>query len=298
MMVLPEIDMPGHMTAAVAAYPELGNTAEAHEVWTRWGISEHVLNLDDATVAFCTDVLDEVVDVFPAPYVHLGGDECPTLEWRSSASARRRMTEEGFSSERELQGWFTARLADHLSAHGRTVVGWDELLEAGAPPGAIVMSWRSELGGIAAAIAGRDVVMTPQQWCYFDWAQDDDPSEPLAIRGSTSVEKVYGFEPVPDAIPPQARHRVLGAQCQLWTEDVPTPQHAEYMYFPRLCAFAEVVWTPLGGGETRSFEEFAPRLERHCERLAALGVNFRPLSGPTPGQARSWAVRPESAVFS
>jgi hexosaminidase len=287
--VLPEIDMPGHMVAAIAAYPELGNTDKQLHVRTKWGISKHVLNLDEATLRFCTDVIDEVVEIFPWANFHVGGDECPTIEWETSPRAQELMLENGFTEERQLQGWFTARMADHLATRGRTLVGWDEILEGGAPPGSIVMSWRGEEGGIEAATAGHDVVMAPQAWLYFDWPYSEDPTEPLGIHGATSVEKVYMYDPVSAAIPPEQRHHVLGAQCQLWTEYVATPEHAEYMYFPRLSAFAEAAWMTETAGQPKSFAEFEPRLERHLNRLAALGVNYRPLVGPSPGQARVWS---------
>ncbi len=289
--VLPEIDMPGHMQAAIAAYPELGNSLERREVRTRWGISRHVLNLEPATLRFCTDVLDEVMDLFPWRYVHVGGDECPTTEWEASEKAQGLMRQEGFGSARQLQGWFTSRIAEHLADRGRLLVGWDEILESGAPPGSVVMSWRSADGGARAASAGHDVVMAPQQWLYFDWAYEDDVAEPLAICPATSVERVFGFDPVPASIPAGERRRVLGAQCQLWTEFVPNGQHAEYMYFPRVSAFAEVVWRGPARVEADAagFDEFAERLARHLRRLDAVGVNYRPLDGPTPGQSWAWS---------
>jgi hexosaminidase len=289
--VLPEIEMPGHMVAAIAAYPELGNSLEPREVLTTWGISPHVLNLEPATLKFCTDVLDEVIDLFPFGYVHVGGDECPTSEWEASEKAQALMTAEGLDSERQLQAWFTARIARHLSGRGRRLVGWDEILEGGAPPGAVVVSWRGEEGGIKAASAGHDVVMAPQQWLYFDWAYADDPREPLAICPGTSVERVWSYDPVPDSIPEVQRHHVLGAQCQLWTEYVPNAEHAEYLYFPRVSAFSEVMWRGAAARDLsgpRSFEEFESRLRQHLRRFDAIGVNYRPLEGPTPGQSRVW----------
>lgn len=283
--VLPEIDMPGHMAAALAAYPELGD-GPRQEVRTAWGISEHVLNLEESTVRFCCDVLDEVAEVFPFAYLHVGGDECPTAEWRESARARQLMDELGFVRPREFQGWFTERISGHVASLGRTLVGWDEILEGGAPEGAVVMSWRGEEGGIEAAKAGHDVVMAPEQWLYLDWANADDPAEPVAIRAATTLERVHSYRPVPAALEGHRRH-VLGAQCQLWTEYVATPEHAEYMYFPRLSAFAETVWSPLPEGG-RDFAAFRRRLSHHLRRLDALGVNYRPLEGPTPGQAARW----------
>jgi hexosaminidase len=289
--VLPEIDMPGHVEAVVAAYPEFGNTGQQLEVATSWGISEHVLNLDEQTLRFCTDVIDEAVGVFPWRYLHLGGDECPVTEWQASPRARRLMTENGYADAGQLQGWFTARMAEHLRLRGRTLVGWSEIIESGAPADSIVMAWRSEEDAVKAVAAGHDVVTTPQEWLYFDRPYSDDPAEPLAFPGATSTEKVYLHDPVPAAIPAGQRHRVLGSQCQLWTEYVATPDRAEFQYFPRLSAFAETVWMIETAAQPKSWEEFAPRLARHLLRLQALGVNYRPLDGPTPGQARTWSFR-------
>jgi len=188
-------------------------------------------------------------------------------------------------------------MAEHLATRGRTLVGWSEILEAGAPEGSIVMAWRGEEDGVAAAAAGHDVVMAPQDKLYFDWPYSADPAEPLGIHGATSVEKVYRYDPVSAAIAPEQRHHVLGAQCQLWTEYVATPADAEYLYFPRLSAFAEAVWMTETAACPKSYEEFERRLVRHLQRLEALGVNYRPLDGPTPGQARIW-TEPQSAASS
>jgi hexosaminidase len=273
--VLPEVDMPGHTVAAIAAYPELGNTADRLSVWTSWGISAHVLNLEESTLSFCADVIDEVVGIFPWDYVHLGGDECPTDEWKSRPRARALMHENGYTSERQLQGWFTARMAAQLGSRGRTLVGWSEIIEGGAPQNAIVMAWRSEEDAVKAAAAGHDVVATPQEWLYFDRPYSEDPAEPRSFPGAISVEKVYEFDPLPAAASDLRQH-LLGAQCELWTEFVTTTGHAEYMYFPRLCAFAETVWTPETAIPPKSYAEFLPRLTRHLRRLDVLGVSYRP----------------------
>ncbi|HMK97926.1 MAG TPA: beta-N-acetylhexosaminidase [Acidimicrobiales bacterium] len=285
--VVPEIDMPGHMQAAIAAYPELGNTAQHLEVYTNWGISEHVLNMNDGTVRFCREVLEEVMDLFPGPFVHIGGDECPTTEWEASADARRRADELGLAGPRQLQGWFTAQVAETVTAAGKSLIGWEEVLGAGAPPGAVIAVWRAEhaLGAaVEAAETSHRVIMAPEPWTYFDWAYADDPREPLAIRPAISTDKAYSFEPVPEGLRQDLEGSILGAQCQLWTEYVSTPQHAEYMYFPRACALAEVTWS----GRRRDWPDFERRLRDHTARLGALGVNYRPLEGPTPGQARTW----------
>jgi hexosaminidase len=308
MTVVPEIDMPGHMQAAIAAYPELGNTdaydnskirrasrtggsGEGHRkkgsrhrkgpgVRTRWGISRHVLNVDDATIEFCGNVLEEVMDIFPGPYVHLGGDECPAAEWHDSERARRRMRELGYRAEAQLQGWFMAQVARRLEARGRRMVGWDEVVDAGGPREAVIMAWRRDgYMGRWAAELGHKVVMAPEYYLYLDWAHSDDAGEPLAIRGATSVRDVYTFDPVPRGLSADARANIIGAQAQLWTEYVPDPGKAEYMYFPRLCAFAEVVWSPPGG----DYAEFEDRLAGHLPRLDACDVRYRRPAGPGPG---------------
>jgi len=286
--VLPEVDMPGHMQAAIAAYPELGSTGQQLEVGTDWGISQHVLNLGPATLRFCRQVLEEVMDIFPGQYVHIGGDECPTTQWEASSSARDLSAQLGLSGVHQLQGWFTAEMSKVLAERGRRLVGWDEVFSAGAPPGSVIVAWeRDRAWSVAtqAALAGHDVVLAPEPWCYFDWAYSDDPREPLAIRPAISVRKVYSLEPVPKELAEELAHHVIGTQCQLWTEYVSTPWHAEYMYFPRACALAEVAWSGQGG----DWEDFERRLQAHTARLDAIGVNYRPLAGPRPGQCRTWA---------
>ncbi len=279
--IVPEIDLPGHTQAAIAAYPSLGNLDETLEVWTRWGVSEHVLNTSDAALDFCRTILGEVLDVFPGTYVHVGGDECPKTEWSTSAPARARIAELGLAGEDELQGWFTAQLGEFLAGNGRRLVGWDEILEGGPlPVGATVMSWRGTRGGVAAARAGFDVVMCPEAPCYFDHYQSDDPEEPLAIHGRNTLADVYAYDPVPDGLGADAAHHVLGSQFELWSEYMPRPEDVEYMAFPRAAALAEVVWSG-PGGDLAAFER---RLAVHLARLDVLGVNYRPLAGPHPWQ--------------
>jgi hexosaminidase len=293
--VLPEIDMPGHMVAAIAAYPELGNTGQHLDVATCWGISSHVLNLEERTLRFCAEVIDEAAGIFPWRYFHLGGDECPVIEWQRAPRAQQIMRENSYAEERQLQGWFTARMAEHLLARGRTLVGWSEILEGGAPADSVVMAWRCEEDAVKAVAAGHDVVVAAQDWLYFDRPYSLNPAEPRGFPGATGIEKVYLYDPVPAAIPPGQRDHLLGAQCQLWTEYVATPDRAEYMYFPRLAAFAEAVWMTETVTQPKSYDEFVPRLARHLQRLAALGVNYRPLEGPTPAQARGWLQPPGAA---
>ena len=273
--IVPEIEMPGHSQAAIAAYPELGNTGDAIPVWTSWGVDQNILNPGDATVRFYQNVLTEVMGLFPGRWIHIGGDEAPKTQWIASPLAQARIRELGLKNEDELQSWFTHRMDEFLTAHGRRLVGWDEILEGGLAPNAVVMSWRGVDGGIAAAQAGHDVVMAPGSHTYFDHYQSADTvAEPLAIGGYLPLDTVYSFEPVPPALTADEARYVLGAQGQLWTEYIPDPKRAEYMVFPRACALAEVLWTPRAG---RDFADFTRRLTTHLERLAILDVNYRPI---------------------
>lgn len=278
--LVPEVDLPGHAQAVIASYPEFGHVGPI-PVGTHWGISPHVLNMSDATIAFCKAIWDEVVDIFPSSLVHIGGDECPRGEWRGNPIAMQRIQTSGLSGVEAIQSWFTRELATYLGTHGRRIVGWDEILEGGEPPrDATVMSWRGERGGVAAARSGRDVVMSPEVPCYLDHYQSDDPREPLAIGGCNRIEDVFSYEPAPTELDPGERARILGVQANLWTEYVPDFASAEYLAFPRLCAFAERAWWPTKG----DFEEFLGRLRIHLDRLDASGVNYRPIEGPLPGQ--------------
>jgi hexosaminidase len=273
--VLPEIEMPGHAQAAIAAYPELGNLSEPLGVSCQWGIHKHVVNVEDGTVRFYQDVLEEVIAIFPSRYIHVGGDECPKDEWKASERAQAKIRALGLKDEHELQSWFIRQMDDFLNARGRVLIGWDEILEGGLAQNAVVMSWRGEDGGIAAALAGHDVVMAPNTYTYLDYYQSEDRAkEPLAIGGFLPLEKVYGYEPIPAALTAEQGAHVLGAQCQLWSEYIPTPKHLEYMTFPRLCALAEVVWSPAG---RKDYAGFLERLKPHLARLDTIGVNYRPL---------------------
>jgi hexosaminidase len=290
--IVPEIDLPGHTRAAIAAYPELGNTDDKQPVSTHWGIDTHVLNMEPATVDFCRHVLGDVVGIFPGEFVHIGGDECPREEWENSQAAKARAAELGLQGGIDgLQAWFTGQMNEHLRSRGRRLIGWDEIAERELPPGAAVMSWRNEEAGFEAAAAGHDVVMAPQSVCYFDHYQSDAPDEPLAIGGLTTLRDVYRYEPVPATLPPGAAAHVLGTQFQIWTEYMPGPGDVEYMAFPRACAFAEVAWTD----GPRDWEQFAPRLSLHLARLDALAVNYRPLEGPRPWQRGGEGARKRPA---
>jgi hexosaminidase len=271
--IVPEIEMPGHAQAALAGYPELGNTGEKVEVGTYWGVYKHVFNVDEPTIVFLQNVLKEVLTLFPGKFIHVGGDEVLMDEWKASPAAQARMKALGLKDEHELQSYFIKRMDQYLTAQGRRLIGWDEILEGGLAPGAAVMSWRGVKGGIAAARAGHDVVMSASTHLYFDHAQSKDPSEPLSIGGFTALDKVYSFDPIPSDLTAEEAKRILGAQCQLWTEYIPTMSHLEYMAYPRISALSEVVWTPK---ELKDWSAFDRRMDAHEQRLRALGINFRP----------------------
>ncbi len=256
--VVPEINVPGHVQAALAAYPSLGNDPGTRvEVWREWGISRHTLNLEEGTVAFFRDVLDEVMDLFPGPYVHLGGDECLPDEWAASPRARQRMDELGLAGPGDACAWFTGRLASHVETRGRRAVFWYE--KPGGPPGAVAMPWLDEDSGLVAAQAGHDVVLAPHTRTYLDYPTQpqDGPFGPDRVL---PLAHAYAFDP--PALP-----GVLGVQAQLWTEHLATPADVERAAFPRLCAFAEVAW-----GTTGAYDDFLARLPTH---LARLGLGTR-----------------------
>ncbi|MFE0046526.1 beta-N-acetylhexosaminidase [Streptomyces albireticuli] len=288
--VVPEIDVPGHSQAAIAAYPELGNAdvvdTAALSVWDTWGVSPNVLAPTDRTLAFYEDVLTEVLELFPSPFVHLGGDECPKDQWKASPAARARIEAEGLGDEDGLQSWFIRHFDRWLAERGRRLVGWDEILEGGLAPGATVSSWRGYAGGVAAAKAGHDVVMCPEQRVYLDHRQADGPDEPVPIGYVRTLEDVYRFEPVPPELTGEAAARVLGAQANLWTEVTETQQRVDYQAFPRLAAFAEAVWSTLPAPAERDYRGFERRMTAHYARLDALGVDYRPPGGPRPWQRR------------
>jgi hexosaminidase len=280
--VMPEIEMPGHAVAAIASYPELGVTGQPIEVATYWGIFSDILNAEPETVQFMQNVLREVLEIFPSRYIHIGGDEADKAKWKTSPRIQARIRELGVADEHELQSWFIRQMDTFLVSQGRRLVGWDEILEGGLAENAVVMSWRGTEGGIAAARAGHDVIMTPEDRTYLNYYQvpvEDQPGELLAHPGFLPLEKVYGFEPVPAELEPEYAKHILGAQAQLWTEYIPNPKHAEHHLFPRLTAFAEVVWTP---AEQKDFAAYLARLEVHLRRLEALDVHFHPLDGGLP----------------
>jgi hexosaminidase len=270
--VIPEIEMPGHAKAALAAYPELACTPGPFETWTKWGVDEDVFCPKDETFRFIADVLTEVAALFPGPYIHVGGDEVPKTRWRASPIAQEVMRRENLADPAALQSWFIRRVEQMVIARGKKLIGWDEILEGGLAPEATVMSWRGSAGGIAAAKENHDVIMSPNSHMYFDAYQGDPKQEPLAIGGFLPLERVYEFEPVPDSLTPEQAKHILGAQSNLWTEYIPTPAQAEYMAWPRALALAELNWSPKA---SRSWESFKARLPWALRSLDQLKVNYR-----------------------
>jgi len=272
--IMPEIEMPGHAQAAIASYPELGNLHTPLPVHTKWGVNKNIFNVEESTILFLQDVLAEVIELFPSTYIHIGGDEAVKDQWKVSAAVQKRMTELGLADEDQMQSYCIARMNDFLKSKNRRLIGWDEILEGGLGKDASVMAWRGIEKGIIAAQAGNDVVMAPTAFTYFDYYQGPRKTEPVAIGGNLPLPKVYSFDPVPEALAAEAMNHILGAQGQLWGEYIATPEHAEYMAFPRTCALAEVVWTPQS---QRRYEDFVARLKTHLARLERLGVRFREL---------------------
>jgi hexosaminidase len=271
--VVPEIEMPGHSQAPIAAYPWLGNLGDTVGVWGMWGVSPYILNPSDTTIAFMKDVLTEVMALFPSPYIHIGGDEATKTQWRTSPRAQARIKELGLKDENELQSWFIKQMDTFLTSKGRRLVGWDEILEGGLAPNAVVMSWRGIQGGIAAARENHDVIMTPNAQTYFDHYQSrPTTAEPLAIGGYLPIDSVYMYEPIPRELEPALAKHILGAQAQLWTEYMPNAKHVEYMAWPRMSALAEVLWTPIA---RKDLADFKQRLPAQLRRLDVLDVNYR-----------------------
>ena len=277
--VIPEIDLPGHMQAALAAYPEYGCTGGPYEVWKMWGVSDNVLCAgNDATLSFIDDVLTEVIEVFPSEYIHIGGDECPKTQWEKCPKCQARIKALGIkgdkkhSAEMYLQSFVINHAEKFLNSKGRQIIGWDEILEGGLAPNATVHSWRGVEGGIEAAKQGHDCIMSPTTFMYFDYYQTkytDD--EPLAIGGYVPVEKVYSFEPMNDTLPAEVQKHIIGVQANLWTEYIPTFSHVEYMELPRMAALCEVQWSNPG---KKNFEEFKLRLLPLMSLYGKYGYNY------------------------
>ena len=270
--IIPEIEMPGHSSAALAAYPELGCTGGPYQVQDRWGIFKDVYCAgNEKTFQFLEDVLTEVIDLFPGKYIHIGGDECPKDRWKSCPKCQARIKAEGLKDEHELQSYFIQRIEKFLLSKNRYIIGWDEILEGGLAPQATVMSWRGVKGGIAAAKQHHEVIMTPTSHCYFNFYQADPVTQPLAIGGFIPLQKVYFFEPVPKELTAEEAKYVLGAQGNIWTEYIESEDEVEYMALPRAAALAEVVWT---SKENKDWFDFLSRLEGLYKHWYAMGVNY------------------------
>jgi hexosaminidase len=269
--IVPEIEMPGHSLAALASYPEYSCTGGPFEVANEWGVFEDVYCPREETFKFLEDVLTEVMELFPGKYIHVGGDEVPKDSWKQCKDCQELMKKEGLKDENELESYFIRRIEKFINSKGRTMIGWDEILEGGLAPNAVVMSWRGTKGGIEAARQNHDVVMTPGGYCYFDHYQGNPKFEPIAIGGYTPVEKVYSFEPTPDSLTQEEQKHILGAQGNVWTEYIPAAGQVEYMVFPRVCALSEVLWSPK---EQRNYDNFKKRLIQHFALLDKLGINY------------------------
>jgi hexosaminidase len=273
--IIPEIEMPGHAQAAIAAYPELGCTGEKVGVRTTWGISPYIFNVEDKTFEFLEDVLSEVIELFPSEYIHIGGDEARKDQWEASKRIQQQIKDLGLENEDELQSYFIHRIEEFINSKGKKLIGWDEILEGGLAPNATVMSWRGTTGGIEAARQGHDVIMSPTSHCYFDYYQSQDrEQEPLAIGGFLPIDTVYAYEPTPAELSEEEATHILGAQANVWTEYIATDEHLEYMLLPRLSALSEIVWSPK---EMRDWEDFRTRLESQVKRYEMAGWNYRPL---------------------
>lgn len=272
--IVPEIDLPGHMVAALHVFPELGCTGGPYEVSPKWGVMDDVLCAGNPkTVEFIKTVLTELCEVFPSKLIHVGGDECPKVRWKSCPKCQAKADELGFTTEREhkLQSYIISEAGKHLNSLGRDFIGWDEILEGGLADGAKVMSWRGLSGGIAAARMNHDVIMTPTDYCYIDYYQSkDQQSEPLAIGGYLPLEKVYSFNPIPEALSADEQKHILGAQVNLWTEYITEPWHMEYMLLPRLAALSEVDWC-----QDKNYEAFTKRLEALKKHYELYKYNYR-----------------------
>ncbi len=286
-MVMPEIDLPGHSRAAIAAYPELGVLDKKLDVRTTWGVSKHICNPEDSTIAFLQDVLLEVLELFPSPWIHIGGDEAPKDQWKKSARVQELIKERGLKDCHEMQSWFIGQLCTFLREHGRKSVGWDEIMEGGTPEGAIVMGWRHEKKGVEAAKKGIPTLMTPCQWTYLDYRETNSRFEPLTITGGYrlfayfGLERMYKWNPLPKALTDEEKKLIMGGQGQVWTEYMPTPDVVEYMTWPRASALAERLWST---EEKQDFADFSCRLEGALALLDRKGVTYHfrhPLSSST-----------------
>jgi hexosaminidase len=269
--IIPEIEMPGHAQAAIAAYPYLSCKQDSTiKIATRWGIFKEVYCPRDTTFQFLENVLTEIMDIFPSKYIHIGGDECPKDRWKTCPDCQALIKRLDLKDENGLQSYFVHHMEQFLNSNDRKMIGWDEILDGGLDPNATVMSWRGTQGGIMAAKAGNDVIMTPTAYCYFDHYQSDPMSEPLTIGGYLPLKNVYSFEPVPAELTDEQAKHILGAQANVWTEYMPTSERVEYMAFPRVSAMSEVLWS---SKNMRNWEMFAQRMPKEFDRYEQLGIN-------------------------
>jgi hexosaminidase len=269
--VIPEIDIPGHSSAILAAYPEFGCKDHNDKVATTWGIFDAILCPKPETFEFLDAIFDEILPLFPSKYVHIGGDEAVKTRWLQCPNCQALIKQNALKNEYELQAYFVQKVADMLDSKGKSIIGWDEILEGGLSDKATIMSWRGVEGGVAAAKAGMDAIMTPTSYCYFDYYQSEKESEPLAIGGFLPLQKVYEFNPIPEGLNENESAHILGGQGNVWTEYLDTPQAVEYMAFPRMIALSEALWS---GSKRKDFKNFVNRLERFKKRLDALAVNY------------------------
>lgn len=280
--VVPEIDLPGHSVAAIAAYPELGVTSRPVHVREEWGVATDVLNVEESTVRFYCDVFDELSTVFPSPYVGAGGDECPRDQWASDERTRTLMAERGLADHAAVQTWFMDAIAAHLKHLGKRMLAWDEILEGSPDAATLVLGWRNAGQVAHAARRGYDVVACPNEFTYLDARQSLDEREPIPWSFLITLDDAYAFDPVPAGLTDDEARHVIGGQANMWTENVETAHDIDYMLFPRLCAIADALWRTSGP----DFDAFRDDLELHLRRLDALGVTYRRASGPLPWQQR------------
>ena len=270
--IIPEIEMPGHALAALAAYPEYSCTNGPFEVGTTWGVHEDVFCAgNENTYTFLEDVLTEVIELFPGKYIHIGGDECPKVRWENCDKCQLKIINEKLKDEHELQSYFIKRMASFLSKKNRKLIGWDEILEGGLAPQATVMSWRGMQGGIDAAKQNHDAIMSPTSHCYFDYYQGNPEIEPVAIGGFIPLSLVYSFEPIPEELSTEEAKHILGAQALVWSEYLPKFKNVEYMLLPRLAAFSEVCWT---NNSSKNLKNFLLRMNKQFQRYEMLDINY------------------------
>ena len=293
--IVPEIEMPAHVSSALSAYPQFSCTGGPFTVPSGglWPITDIYCAGKDSTFLFLEDVLTEVMDLFPSKYIHVGGDEATKTEWEKCPDCKKRIKTEGLKNVGELQSYFISRIEKFINTKDRVLLGWDEILEGGLPPKATVMSWRGMQGGIDAAKQGHDVVMTPGSPCYFDHYQGPVDQEPLAIGGYNPLSKVYNFNPVPAELDAEAAKHILGGQANLWTEYIPNYKHVEYMTFPRIAALAEALWSPR---EVRNWEDFSRRIQLFMKRYDEKGINYSKSAFKVTGKTEFNAEKKQLAV--